>query len=205
VTCRELPPQMTIEELRDFLWADTDEQQAGLLERSTSGCSGRSQKRHAASAVRVMSMHGAKGLSARVVSSGARRGILPGPTSSYPGWSWRRLASVRVHHEARAACVISYAVNEWCTAASSSGTVALRCSTDWSVRAKNADSMPVKCSASSRSLLDCRRVAWPAGAVLASSASHARRLTAVDGQAVQPGAAGPEARIPGRRNVRAYV
>jgi DNA helicase-2/ATP-dependent DNA helicase PcrA len=112
---RELPPEITIEELRDFLWADTDEQQARLLEAVHRRLQrpipeeGMLPQR-----VRVMSMHGAKGLSARVVFiPGLEEEILPGPKrAQYPGLVLEaaRLLYVSITR-ARAACAISYAVN----------------------------------------------------------------------------------------------
>jgi len=76
-----LPAGMTLEELRDFLWADTDEQQAALLEAVYERLNlpvpagGLLPPR-----VRVMTMHGAKGLSARVVFiPGLEEETLPGP------------------------------------------------------------------------------------------------------------------------------
>lgn len=112
---RELPPDMTIEELRDFLWADTDEQQAALLEAVHKRLQrpipeeGMLPQR-----VRVMSMHGAKGLSARVVFiPGLEEEILPGPKrAQYPGLVLEaaRLLYVSLTR-ARAACVISYVMS----------------------------------------------------------------------------------------------
>jgi len=111
----ELPAGMTLAELRDFLWADTDEQQAALLEAVLTRLhqpipeGGILPQR-----VRVMSMHGAKGLSARVVFiPGMEEEILPGPRrAQYPGLVLEaaRLLYVSITR-ARAACVISYARN----------------------------------------------------------------------------------------------
>ncbi len=110
-----LPPNMTLEELRDWLWADTDEQQMavlqavfGRLNQPVPEGSGR------VSRVRVMSMHGAKGLSARVVFiPGMEEHIFPGPwRQPYPGLVLEaaRLLYVSVTR-ARAACVLSYATS----------------------------------------------------------------------------------------------
>jgi DNA helicase-2/ATP-dependent DNA helicase PcrA len=111
----DLPPGMNLEELRDFLWADTDEQQAALLEAVLNRLQqpipegGILPQR-----VRVMSMHGAKGLSARVVFiPGLEEEILPGPRrAQYPGLVLEaaRLLYVSITR-ARVACVVSYATN----------------------------------------------------------------------------------------------
>jgi len=108
-----LPANMTLEELRDFLWTDTDEQQRTLLEAVYTRlglpipAAGVLPPR-----VRVMTMHGAKGLSARVVFvPGLEEEILPGPwRQPYPGLVLEggRLLYVSVTR-ARAACVLSYA------------------------------------------------------------------------------------------------
>lgn len=108
-----LPVGMTLEELRDYLWADTDEQQAALLQAVLTRlnlpipAAGVLPPR-----VRVMTMHGSKGLSGRVVFvPGLEEEILPGPwRQPYPGLVLEaaRLLYVSVTR-ARAACVISYA------------------------------------------------------------------------------------------------
>jgi len=109
-----LPAGMTLEELRDFLWADTDEQQAALLEAVYERLNlpvpagGLLPPR-----VRVMTMHGAKGLSARVVFiPGLEEETLPGPwRQPYPGLVLEaaRLLYVSITR-ARASCIISYGV-----------------------------------------------------------------------------------------------
>jgi DNA helicase-2/ATP-dependent DNA helicase PcrA len=108
-----LLPGTTLEELRDFLWADTDEQQAALLQtvftrlNQPIPAGGLLPAR-----VRVMTMHGAKGLSARVVlTPGIEEAILPGPwRQPYPGLILEaaRLLYVSVTR-ARATCILSYA------------------------------------------------------------------------------------------------
>ena len=107
-----LPADMTLGELRNYLWADTDEQQAAILgdvfERLN-------QPIPVAAAlparVRVMSMHGAKGLSAHVVFvPGLEEQLFPGPwRQPYPGLVLEaaRLLYVSVTR-ARAACIVSY-------------------------------------------------------------------------------------------------
>jgi DNA helicase-2/ATP-dependent DNA helicase PcrA len=110
---QELPQMMTLAELKEWLTADNDEQQsvilasiyqrlglpipvAGLLP----------------SRVRLMSMHGAKGLSARIVFiPGLEEQIIPGPwRSPYPALVLEaaRLLYVSVTR-ARAACIVSFA------------------------------------------------------------------------------------------------
>ena len=108
-----LPQQMTIEEIRDWLWADTDEQQAAVL---ASVFTRLNQPVPATAAlpprVRIMSMHGANGLSARVVFIPAlEEELFPGP--------WRRpnaglvLEAARLFYvsitRARATCILSNA------------------------------------------------------------------------------------------------
>ena len=108
-----LPAGMTLEELRDYLWADTDEQQATLLQAVLTRlnlpvpATGVLPPR-----VRVMTMHGAKGLSGKIVFvPGLEEEILPGPwRQPYPGLVLEaaRLLYVSITR-ARAACIISYA------------------------------------------------------------------------------------------------
>jgi DNA helicase II / ATP-dependent DNA helicase PcrA len=108
-----LPQAMTLQELRDFLWADTDEQQAAVL---TSAMTRLGlpipQEGPLPPRVRIMTMHGAKGLSARVVFiPGLEAQILPGPRRQpYPGLVLEaaRLLYVSITR-ARAACIVSFA------------------------------------------------------------------------------------------------
>jgi superfamily I DNA/RNA helicase len=108
-----LPPDITLEELRDWLWADTDEQQMAVLQAVFTRVN---QQMPAAAVlpprVRIMSMHGAKGLSARVVFvPGLEEHIFPGPwRQPYPGLVLEaaRLLYVSITR-ARAACIVSYA------------------------------------------------------------------------------------------------
>lgn len=107
-----LPPDITLEELRDFVWADNDEQQAKILERVylrlnlQPPAGGFLPQR-----VRLMTMHGAKGLSATVVFvPGLEESMLPGDfRQPYPGLVLEaaRLLYVSITR-ARAACVLSY-------------------------------------------------------------------------------------------------
>ena len=110
-----LPGDMNLEELCNWLWADNDEQQMtvlgdvyarlGQLMPTTAVLPPR---------IRVMTMHGAKGLSARIVFvPGLEDSILPGPRRSpYPGLVLEaaRLLYVSITR-ARVACVVSYATH----------------------------------------------------------------------------------------------
>jgi DNA helicase-2/ATP-dependent DNA helicase PcrA len=108
-----LPSDMTLEELRDYLWADSDEQQETLLKSVLSRldipvpAAGLLPPR-----VRVMTMHGAKGLSSKIVFiPGLEEQMLPGPwRTPYPGLVLEaaRLLYVAITR-ARAACIISFA------------------------------------------------------------------------------------------------
>ena len=108
-----LPVRMTLRELKDYLWADTSEQQGLLLESVFDRLgvpipkTGMTPPR-----VRVMTMHGAKGLSAKVVFiPGLEEDILPGKKRQQsPGLVLEaaRLLYVSITR-ARAACIISFA------------------------------------------------------------------------------------------------
>ncbi len=108
-----LPPDMTLEEVRDYLWADTDEQQASLLDAVYTRLgvalpvTGLMPQR-----IRVMTMHGAKGLDAKVVFIlGLEEGILPGAKQQRsPGLVLEaaRLLYVSISR-ARASCILTYA------------------------------------------------------------------------------------------------
>lgn len=108
-----LPQDITLEELRDFLWADTDEQQAALLEAVYTRLGiPLPQGGLLLPRVRIMTMHGAKGLSASVVFiPGLMEEILPGERRRpYPGLVLEsgRMLYVSITR-ARAACILSYA------------------------------------------------------------------------------------------------
>jgi len=108
------PTGTTLEELRDFLWTDTDEQQSALLQAIYERLNQPIPERGLLPPrVRVMTMHGAKGLSARVVFiPGLEEEIFPGPwRQPYPGLVLEaaRLLYVSITR-ARAACIMSYAV-----------------------------------------------------------------------------------------------
>jgi hypothetical protein len=110
----DLPQDINIGELRDWLWADTEEQQATVL----AAVYTRLNQPIPATAtvpprVRIMTMHGAKGLSAKVVFvPGLEDDIFPGPwRTPYPGLVLEagRLLYVSITR-ARAACVASYSI-----------------------------------------------------------------------------------------------
>ncbi len=109
----DLPVGMTLQELRDFLWYDSDEQQASLLEAVMKRLNQPiPEEGILPPRVRVMTMHGAKGLSARAVFiPGLEEEIFPGPRRQpYPGLILEaaRLLYVSITR-ARATCVLSYA------------------------------------------------------------------------------------------------
>lgn len=108
-----LPVGMTLEELRNYMTTDTDEQQALLLQAVFQRLDLQLPLQGAIpDRVRVMTMHGAKGLSAKVVFiPGLEEQLLPGPwRQPYPGLVLEaaRLLYVSVTR-ARAACIMSYA------------------------------------------------------------------------------------------------
>jgi superfamily I DNA/RNA helicase len=108
-----LPTGMTLEELRDYFWTNGDDQENALLE---SVLNRLGEPIPAAGVipprVRIMTMHGAKGLSARVVFvPGMEEEVFPGAwRAPYPGLVLEaaRLLYVSITR-ARAACIISYA------------------------------------------------------------------------------------------------
>ncbi len=108
-----VPPDITMRELRDHLWSDNDEQQGRILAAVYQRV-GQAQPTDTVLAprVRVMSMHGAKGLSAGVVFiPGLEEELLPGQYAGRSGggvYEAARLLYVAVTR-AKAACVVSYA------------------------------------------------------------------------------------------------
>jgi DNA helicase-2/ATP-dependent DNA helicase PcrA len=108
-----LPTGMMLSELRDFLWADSEEQQGVVLRAVFTRlglpipASGILPSR-----IRVMTMHGAKGLSGKIVFiPGLEEEVLPGPwRRPYPGLVLEaaRLLYVAMTR-ARAVCALSYA------------------------------------------------------------------------------------------------
>src|SRR5262249_51933003 len=110
-----LPGGMTLEELQDYLWADTDEQQEEILTNVFTRLglqippTGVLPQR-----IRIMTMHSAKGLSARVVFiPGLEHDTFPGPRRQpYPGLVMEaaRMLYVSVTR-ARVSVVLSYCRN----------------------------------------------------------------------------------------------
>lgn len=111
----QFPPESTLEEVRDFLWADNDEQQAKLLEAAYTRLNLPAPSRGPLPPkVRLMTMHGSKGLSAQVVFvPGLEDEILPGPHRRPKiglVLEAARLLYVSITR-ARAACILSYATS----------------------------------------------------------------------------------------------
>lgn len=108
-----LPGNMLLQEVRDYLWADTDEQETQILN-SVYQRLGEPLPEGGVlpPRVRLMTMHGAKGLSASVVIvPGLEEEIFPGPfRRPYPGLVLEaaRLLYVSVSR-ARAACILTSA------------------------------------------------------------------------------------------------
>ena len=108
-----VPVEITVRELRDYLWSDNDEQQGRIL---ASVYQRVGQPQPASTVlpprVRIMSMHGAKGLSAGVVFiPGLEEELLPGQFATRSGggvYEAARLLYVALTR-AKAACVVSYA------------------------------------------------------------------------------------------------
>jgi superfamily I DNA/RNA helicase len=111
----QLPQGITLQELRDYLGAENHEQQAeilaGVYERLGEAPP---EAGFLPPRVRIMTMHGAKGLSARVVFvPGLEEEIFPGPyRQPYPGLILEaaRLLYVSLSR-ARAACIVSFAAS----------------------------------------------------------------------------------------------
>jgi superfamily I DNA/RNA helicase len=108
-----LPLSLTIDELRQFLVTSDDDTRAEILREAQSREGGQSgEATDGTPSVRIMTMHGAKGLSARVVFvPGLEEEVFPGPRRRpYPGLieEAARLLYVSITR-ARATCVLSYA------------------------------------------------------------------------------------------------
>jgi DNA helicase-2/ATP-dependent DNA helicase PcrA len=108
-----LPAEIQLSELADYVAAESDEHQALVLASVYERLSQPVPETHAVpSRVRLLSMHGAKGLSARVVFiPGLEDQVLPGPWRvPYPGLVLEaaRLLYVSITR-ARAACIVSLA------------------------------------------------------------------------------------------------
>ena len=106
-----LPPEMTLSELRDYIWVDNAQQRAEVLEGVYRRLDRPFQPDQSLDRVRVMSMHGAKGLSARVVFiPGLENGLIPNRRQlAYPAQiaEAARLLYVSITR-ARAACILSF-------------------------------------------------------------------------------------------------
>ena len=74
------PPQITLKELRDYLWAENRERRASILREVNTRLDIATNPDEDSSRVRMMTMHGAKGLSAQIVFIPGLEGeIFPGP------------------------------------------------------------------------------------------------------------------------------
>ena len=105
---------LNMEELRDYLWADTDEQRAAIIGAVHSRLGTVAPEEVFPPKIRVMTMHGAKGLSAKVVFiPGLEEDILPNKHQRpYPAQVLEaaRLLYVSITR-AKACCVLSYALH----------------------------------------------------------------------------------------------
>lgn len=111
------PVDMTLDELRQFLWADNDEQQAHTMATVYTRLGQVVPADQVLPPrVRVMTMHGAKGLSAHIVLiPGLEDNLIPGPwRNPYPGLVLEaaRLLYVSITR-ARAACILSFATRRF--------------------------------------------------------------------------------------------
>ncbi|MBN1833426.1 MAG: ATP-dependent helicase [Deltaproteobacteria bacterium] len=108
-----LPQDMTLEELRDYLFADTDDQESAILQNVYQRLElPLPEEGVLPQRIRIMTMHGAKGLSANVVFiPGLEEQIFPGQWRiPYPGLALEaaRLLYVSISR-ARTACVLTCA------------------------------------------------------------------------------------------------
>lgn len=109
----DLPDDMTLEELRDYFWADTDEQRASILEAVYERLGLEIPEAGLIpDKIRIMTMHGAKGLGAAVVFiPGLEELVIPGARRApYPGLVLEaaRMVYVSITRGA-AACILSFA------------------------------------------------------------------------------------------------
>lgn len=123
---KALPNEMSLKELREYMSSDTDEQQASLLQAVYERLNLQIPAEGLLPPkIRIMTMHGVKGLNAQVVFiPGLEEGILPGSKQSpYPGLvaEAARLLYVSITR-ARAACIVSYAQNRFIYGKQSSQT-----------------------------------------------------------------------------------
>ncbi len=110
-----LPAEMTLKEVRDLIWADNIEQRVHVMEEVYARLGQPVPPAQQLPArVRVMTMHGAKGLSAHVVFiPGLEDALIPGPwRAPYPGLVLEaaRLLYVSITR-GRAGCFLSYATS----------------------------------------------------------------------------------------------
>jgi DNA helicase-2/ATP-dependent DNA helicase PcrA len=108
-----LPPDMTLKELRDLIWAENLEQRVHVMEEAYARLGQAVPPAQTLpDRLRIMTMHGAKGLSAQIVFiPGLEDALTPGPwRAPYPGLVLEaaRLLYVSITR-ARAACYLSYA------------------------------------------------------------------------------------------------
>jgi DNA helicase-2/ATP-dependent DNA helicase PcrA len=111
-----LPAGMNLQELRDYLWADNPDQQHAILVAVHARLGLKPPALEITAGVRVLTMHGAKGLQAKVVFIPAlEEYILPGPHRlASPGLiqEGARLLYVSITR-ARSAVVLSYATGRY--------------------------------------------------------------------------------------------
>lgn len=109
-----LPQGMNLEELHSYLWSDTEAGQLRVLDSVSSrlGLNPTATQPDPTHRIRILTMHGAKGLDGRVVFiPGLERGLIPNRQSlQAPGLfeEQRRLLYVSITR-ARAACILSLA------------------------------------------------------------------------------------------------
>ena len=112
-----LPPDSTLTETRDYLWADTDEQRANIVQAIYQRLAiAPPPSGFLPAQVRIMTMHGAKGLSAKVVFIPAlEESILPGPRRQpFPGLVFEAARMLYVSiTRARAACIMSFSTTRY--------------------------------------------------------------------------------------------
>lgn len=112
-----LPADATIQETRDFLWADNDEQRGNILHAIYERLGlPQPEGGFLPTQVRIMTMHGAKGLGATVTFVPAlEEQILPGPRRQpYPGLVLEAARMLYVSiTRARAACILSFAASRF--------------------------------------------------------------------------------------------
>jgi DNA helicase-2/ATP-dependent DNA helicase PcrA len=110
--CAPLPDGTSLKELRDYLWVDTEQKRAGVIKAIRERLGLGDQDIAALNRVRVMTMHSAKGLSAKVVFiPGLEVGLMPNnhqQRAPAQVLEAARLLYVSITR-ARAACVVSLA------------------------------------------------------------------------------------------------